>query len=235
MIRLKEHATGCARMFLVLATLLAPLPGAAQAVAEPEKSVDPLSGEWDMDVETGGGEHRFFMLRLERRGTEISGTVIDRGMPVVVERGKFSENHLSFGVNYQGTTYQLRAGLNGAKLDGNWEGGGSTGPWKAQKRKADPEEPVPGGLWQCRVTSGNVPDPTFTLNLKQQGSEISGMASSPRGSAAVKGLVKGRSIEISIATDEGSYLLMGTLEKGKLQGRWQRSDNRAGTWEGEKK
>ena len=198
-------------------------------VQSPEqKAPGYLSGEWEMEAQSGSAP-RSFLLKLEQNGEGISGAVTERGVAAPIERGKFSENQLSFQVSYQGTVYQLKAALKSDRLEGTWDSGSSSGAWKAQRR------PEASGAWQCWATSGETEDRAFILHLKQASGEITGTATSARGSAVIKkGSLKGNSIELAIATEEGIYTLTGTLEQGKLRGSWKRWDDRTGTWQGER-
>ncbi len=207
-------------MFLAILILLAAAPGTAQT----------LTGEWDMEAQSNSGPRRF-VLKLEQTGNVVSGSIREGAVTLSLAESRFSENQLRLRVSYEDRPYELKAALKGETLEGSWESGNSSGSWKATRKKAD----ALSGLWKCRAPTGDTADATFTLDLKQAGPDITGSAASPRGSVPIsKGSFKGNSLELAIPTDDGAYILTGSLEQGKLRGEWRRWDNRKGTWEGEK-
>ena len=200
---------------------------AAGPLAEDPKPAS-LSGEWIMEVESGSGP-RQFALKLEQKGPQLSGEVSDPRGAVPLEQVSFSDGRLSFRVGYQGSMWDLKATLRGDTLEGDYSGN-ATGNWRARR------PPDPTGSWQCRTTAGDTEDRTFTLSLKQTPSGLTGTAASPRGSAYIsKGSRKGNTIELTVATEEGNYVLTGVVEQGRIRGQWRRWDDRTGAWEGERK
>ncbi len=195
-----------------------------------------LSGEWDMKVVDPNGGERQVTLKLTEQEGQVTGAVTLGEIKLPLAEGKAAEDQLSFAITFQEMTYRFTASVKGEAMEGKWEGGGVGGAWKASKKSAAAAAGDLSGTWECKATRGDMPDAKFTLELKQNGSEITGAGSSDRGSAAIsKGALTGNKLEISIPIPEGTYMLTATLEGDKLRGEWQLSEKVKGTWEGKKK
>ena len=102
---------------------------------------------------------------------------------------------------------------------------------------AKDKQPKPGpltGTWECQSHGSSQGDLPFTLTLEQTGENVTGSVESPMGGTAITSATfKKKMVEIHIDTSNGSYLLTGKLNKGKLSGEWTH-DPEKGTWEGSK-
>lgn len=102
---------------------------------------------------------------------------------------------------------------------------------------ADNAQPGPlTGTWNCVSHGGQQGDMNFTLDLQQNGENVSGDVSSPLGDADLSsGSFKNNQLTVTIDGDSDVYTLTATLKDGKLAGTWATSNSGGkGTWEGKK-
>ena len=92
------------------------------------------------------------------------------------------------------------------------------------------------GVWKCVLKSPERPDAEGTLELKQNGEEITGTGSNAGGSAPVKGTFKDGKFKLAIETAQATWEIEGTLEGDKITATWAISAaGRKGTLEGVRK
>lgn len=89
--------------------------------------------------------------------------------------------------------------------------------WAAEKVE---DTATIAGVWKCVLKSDDRPDAEGTLELKQNGEEITGTGSNAGGSAPVKGTFKDGKFKLVIETGQRNWDLEGTLEGDKLTGTW---------------
>ena len=91
------------------------------------------------------------------------------------------------------------------------------------------------GTWDCQAHGGPQGDIAFILYLQQSSETVDGSISSPLGATQISsGTIRRHQLEIHFDLPQGSYILMGKLEKGKLSGAWS-LDTDKGVWEGTKR
>jgi hypothetical protein len=90
------------------------------------------------------------------------------------------------------------------------------------------------GTWKCTSHGGQNGDLPFTLELEQDGQNVTGSVSSSLGDADIsQASFKDGKLEIEIDTGDDNYVLTATLEKDGLKGQWTHGQDK-GTWEGMK-
>jgi hypothetical protein len=90
------------------------------------------------------------------------------------------------------------------------------------------------GTWDCQAHGGPQGDMAFTLYLQENKETVDGNISSPLGATQItSGTFRHYQLELHFDMPQGSYTLMGKLEKGRLSGAWS-LDTDKGTWEGNK-
>jgi hypothetical protein len=90
------------------------------------------------------------------------------------------------------------------------------------------------GTWDCQAHGGPQGDMAFTLNLQLNKETVDGNISSPLGATQItSGTFRKNQLELHFDMPQGSYTLMGKLEKGQLSGAWS-LDTDKGVWEGSK-
>jgi hypothetical protein len=104
-------------------------------------------------------------------------------------------------------------------------------------RAADkPAEALLTGTWQCQSHGGSRGEMSFTLDLQQNGEDVTGSVSSPLGDADIaSGSFKGHHLRIQINGADTAYILTADYQNGKLLGAWHTTNTgEKGTWEGKK-
>jgi hypothetical protein len=90
------------------------------------------------------------------------------------------------------------------------------------------------GTWDCQAHGGPQGDMAFTLYLKVNNETVDGSISSPLGATQItSGTLHRYQVELHFDLPQGSYTLMGKMEKGKLSGGWSLESDK-GLWEGTK-
>ena len=90
------------------------------------------------------------------------------------------------------------------------------------------------GTWDCQAHGGPQGDMAFTLYLQVNKETVDGNISSPLGATQItSGTFRKNQLELHFDMPQGSYTLMGKLEKGQLSGAWS-LDIDKGVWEGSK-
>ncbi len=90
------------------------------------------------------------------------------------------------------------------------------------------------GTWSCVAHGGAQGDMAFTLSLQQSKELVDGSITSPLGATQISsGALRRNELELHFDLPQGSYTLMGRLEKGKITGAWS-LDTDKGSWEGTK-
>jgi hypothetical protein len=91
------------------------------------------------------------------------------------------------------------------------------------------------GTWECVAHGGPQGDMAFTLYLQQSKEVVDGSIRSPLGGTQISsGAIRKNELELHFDLPQGSYTLMGRLEKGgKIVGAWSLESDK-GAWEGTK-
>jgi hypothetical protein len=117
-------ASGLA-LLAVLALAAVPAPAADDA--------GPALGTWDMVAATPQGDMPAVLTLTEADGA-LKADLELHGSKRSVSDPKFAEGVLTLRVLYEGTYYDVKARIDGEKMDGTWAGGGESGTLKAKRR-----------------------------------------------------------------------------------------------------
>ena len=92
------------------------------------------------------------------------------------------------------------------------------------------------GTWECVSHGGPHGDETpFTLELEQNGEQVTGSVSSPQGGMEITSATfRNDFLEIHLDTPDGNYVLTAKLKDGQLSGQTSHDGNPEGKWEGKK-
>ena len=92
------------------------------------------------------------------------------------------------------------------------------------------------GTWDCVSHGGAQGDMKFTLYLQESKEVVDGKINSPLGSTDItSGALRRNELELHFDLPQGSYTLMGHLDKdGKIIGGWS-LDSDKGSWEATKR
>jgi hypothetical protein len=91
------------------------------------------------------------------------------------------------------------------------------------------------GTWQCMSHGGSQGQMQFTLDLQQNGTNVTGSVSSPLGDADISSATfKNQTLHIEIDGGDTQYTLTAKYVGGKLTGNWSSTAGEKGTWAGKK-
>ena len=103
----------------------------------------------------------------------------------------------------------------------------------ANENKAKPGELT--GTWEGMAYGTSTGDLPITLELNQQGTEVTGWLSTSGGTVEItSGTFKKGKLEFHLETPETDYVATAELRKGELRGEWTSSTGEKGTWDAEK-
>ncbi len=115
------------RLLLVLAVLALAAP--FTPAAEPVKP----AGTWDVVATTPNGDMPS-VLTLKMVDGQLKAEWELGGEKRTVSDEKLQGNVLSLKVEYEGSTYDVEAKIDGDSMTGTWQGGGYSGDLKAKRR-----------------------------------------------------------------------------------------------------
>jgi len=97
------------------------------------------------------------------------------------------------------------------------------------------KESKPGkltGSWEGMATSTQQGEFAITMELEQNGEEVTGSLSAPEGTAEISsGTFKKNKLEFRLDAPEATYTVTGNLRKGELSGVWSSDAGDKGTWQ----
>jgi hypothetical protein len=104
----------------------------------PTQAVSPLSvieGAWSTIAVTPDGNLTLQTV-FKLVGGTLTGQLVTPDGTVPVQKLSFSENKLSFEVDYMGGTYRIEGILADGKMTGRWSavGGSESGAWSAERK-----------------------------------------------------------------------------------------------------
>ncbi len=107
----------------------------AQTVAGATQATAAIEGTWNSVAVSPEGNLSFQTV-FKQSGGVLSGQVVTPDGSIAVQKLTFSDNKVSFEVDYMGGTYRLEGTLAGDKLTGRWSavGGTETGSWSADRK-----------------------------------------------------------------------------------------------------
>ncbi len=105
------------------------------AVSASVAAPDQIHGTWNAIAVTPGGDLSFQVVFKQANGVRL-GQIITPDGTIELQKVSFSDNKLSFEVDYMGATYRLEAILDSNKLVGKWSSveGSETGAWSAVQK-----------------------------------------------------------------------------------------------------
>ena len=109
---------------------------ATPAPAAAAQSSAGFDGTWNSVAVTPDGELAF-AVELKSSGSTVEGRISAGGVSLPIAKGTFTENKVSFEVEYAGGMYRFEATLAGDKLTGKWSAvdGTDGGAWAADRSK----------------------------------------------------------------------------------------------------
>jgi hypothetical protein len=108
--------------------------GATPAAAAAQPAASSILGTWNVIAATPDGEMRF-VAEFKLANDALAGSFSTPDGNIALQKTAFSDNKLSFDLNYMGGTYHVEATLANDKLTGKWAGGGESGAINAERKK----------------------------------------------------------------------------------------------------
>ena len=93
----------------------------------------PAAGTWDCVAGTPDGDMNWTLAITENEGA-LAGTISGNPGEFPLADVKFDEGTLTFKVTIEDVTYGVKVRIDKDKLDGNWEGGDSSGTLTGARR-----------------------------------------------------------------------------------------------------
>jgi hypothetical protein len=119
----------------VFAMLL--LAALAVLTTQPVLAASEAAGTWDCRVTTGAGDNHAAVMVIEENGGKLGGklNLIDAGEPPMeMQNLTFANGQLSFRVEFQGQSYEVKGKVENGRLDGGYTGGGESGKLTGSRR-----------------------------------------------------------------------------------------------------
>jgi hypothetical protein len=201
--------------FLAFGFLLKPGMAAAEGIV----------GKWLVKAETPNGPMEL-EFDLKQDGSQIVGTAALPHGVFPLSAIKFEDPKLTMELTFEGNSYRLLGSLTGGKLAGTWEqsGGDLKGTWNAERKAAAPAEAGAraslSGSWNSVSVTPNG-ELALTLDLKQEGENISGTLSSERGTVPIQAAaLKEDKFQFDVELGGTVYRVESMLKENKLDGKW---------------
>jgi hypothetical protein len=118
-----------ARRLLLLAAAVLLLAAPFAASADKPSAL----GTWDVVASTPDGELPS-VLTLKMVDGKLTVEYELAGMPRTVTEPKLEKNVLTMKVEYEGGIYEVEAKIDGDKMDGTWQGNGTSGTLSGKRR-----------------------------------------------------------------------------------------------------
>ncbi|BCS35596.1 hypothetical protein TBR22_A48300 [Luteitalea sp. TBR-22] len=224
------------RAFVAAAAVLC--AGAAYAQAP---TANDLVGTWNLTLTSPQGTHPMTMDVKEDAGKLVATAT---GLPLVgtpTIAPTDSGVKISFAIDYQGQPIDIvmTGKVTGAEIKGavDYAGGAASGDFSGTRAGAAASASTSAaagvaGVWDITGDGGG----GWSLNLKQEGSAVTGFLKSPDGmELPVKGSLEGNALSLNVSSDAASGTVKATLEDGKLvKGNYDIAGN-AGSWSATRK
>jgi hypothetical protein len=100
-------------------------------------AASPAAGTWDCRVVTGAGDTHTAVMEIQETGGKLSGKLelIDAGEPAMeLQNLTLINGQLSFKVEFQGESYEVRGRVENGRLDGGYTGAGESGKFTGTRR-----------------------------------------------------------------------------------------------------
>lgn len=168
----------------VLAAALLAVAAALVAIAQERAPVD-LSGAWILKFTSPNGDKIRLPLTLRHEGDRVTGQLKrPDGNISPLEEGTFQEGEIAFSItqqrNQRTITSKYKGKVEGDQIKGTFESnfGGQTRTiaWEAARKRNDAT-----GVWKWTFVRDDGQPMEFTLRLKQEGSQLTGVSISPSG------------------------------------------------------
>ena len=224
-------------MAMALVALASPASAAAQA-AQPA-TLEAFAGVWEGSAQTPNGDVALRATFTVQDG-KLGGTIESSMGQITVVTSTFTDGRLTMTIDLQGGAGTLACQLTGNRIEGTWEYGSNTGPFRlARPGTADggsAGDPI-SGTWAGEVDIAGQIMP-FSMDLRVTGGTVAGEMISAMGKVPLtSGTWKDGALQMAFPYTGGEPVVMGaTIRDGKLSGLVDYNRGEAsGTWTAAKK
>ena len=222
---------------MALASLYSPAAAAAQAA--PPTTIESFAGAWEGSAQTPNGDVSLRAAFKVQDG-KLGGTIESSMGQITVVTSTFADGKLTLTIDLQGGAGTLGCQLTGNRIEGVWEYGGNTGPFRlARPGTGDGGsvgDPI-SGTWAGEVDIAGQIMP-FSMDLRVSGGAVTGEMISAMGKVPLtSGSWKDGALQLAFPYTGGEPVVMGaTIQAGKLAGLVDYNRGEAsGTWTAAKK
>jgi hypothetical protein len=242
-------------LFIVLLMSLSSLASAASFNNPTNPSAqakDPLSGKYE-GVAKGDMGDLPLTVEIKNDAGKLSGKIESSQGPAAITGGTFDNGKIVMKFDAGGNEGTVTAMLDGDKISGKWELGGTGGtlelkraamsaaapaasapPKKESAPAAAGADPL-SGEWDAAADAQGTSIP-FTLKLKLDGDKVTGSSESAQGAVPLsKGTWTANKLSFTMDTPNGSIGMTATIKDGKLVGEFDFAGQMTGKWEATKK
>ena len=128
---------------VALAALHPPAGAAAAAQAAPQGTIESFAGAWEGAAQTPNGDVSLRAAFKVQDG-KLAGTIESSMGPIAVVASAFAEGTLTLTIDLQGGAGTLRCRMAGTGIEGTWEYGSETGPFRLARPPSGAGDPVSG-------------------------------------------------------------------------------------------
>ena len=217
-------------MFLVLAACM--ISSAATAADFP--------GKWKMSAEGPDGNTYKFDLVVKDESGKLSASVVSERGTVPVQDLAATGDELSFKMPYEIGPIAFKLKQTGNSLKGmltipDGATGAVTGTKEESAAAAQASLNV-SGKWKISSTDADGRQMRVTLDLKQDGSKLTGEMTTDNGDVIpiAEGKLEGDQISFKIPTDEGSIAVVGKITNSEVKGTYKTGNGTTGSYTGTK-
>jgi hypothetical protein len=202
-------------LFLVLGVVSSPGMAAAEGIL----------GKWLVKAETPNGPMEL-EFDFQQNGNQLAGTAALTQGVFPLGAIKFEDSKLSMELQLGDNSYRLLGALAADRFTGTWEqiGGDLRGTWMAERKAtvgavAGATSGITGSWDTISVTQNG--ELALTLDLRQEGENISGTLSSEMGTVPIQGAsLKDNKFQFAVELGGTVYRVEGTLRENKIEGKW---------------
>jgi len=233
----RNYRVAALAVAMALAALQPPASAAAQT-AQPA-TIESFAGAWEGSAQTPNGDVSLRAAFKVQDG-KLGGSIESSMGPITVVTSTFADGKLTIIIDLQGGTGTLGCQLTGNGIEGTWEYGGNTGPFRlARPGSGDggiAADPI-SGTWAGEVDIAGQIMP-FSMELRVTGSTVAGEMISAMGKVPLTSASwKDGALQLAFPYTGGEPVVMGaTIQDGKLVGVVDYNRGEAtGTWTAAKK
>jgi hypothetical protein len=222
---------------MALAALQPPASAAVQA-AQPA-TLEAFAGAWEGSAQTPNGDVSLRSAFQVQDG-KLAGTIESSMGQITVVTSTFADGKLTMTIDLQGGAGTLRCQLVGDRIEGTWEYGSDSGPFRLARPGTggggSVGDPI-SGTWAGAVDIAGQIMP-FSMDLRATGGTVAGEMISAMGKVPLtSGSWKDGALQLAFPYTGGEPVVMGaSIQDGKLVGLVDYNRGEAsGTWTATKK